>query len=285
MKTVKYVYPRLVAIKTTPFIRIAGSGLANSLFVFARAITLAEKYRLEIINPTWLNFDPGQWRRWSKDKRTYYGLFKDVGASWFTKLRILIFGKKIKEEDFINGNVSGDYVEVYFMKTFDEIIDNGRLVKEYLINSVNPKLLKSVNNYNFNKTISVHVRLGDYAPEFRQPISWYKTLIMQIKEVKPDYRFLIFSDGTDEELMELTELPSTERVFFGSSIADIFAISETNAIIASHSTFSDWGGYLGQLPALLPKQPHYGSFLKDKSKEFIITKEKPIIPKEFFIKI
>ena len=43
-------------------------------------------------------------------------------------------------------------------------------------------------------------------------------------------------------------------------MSDILAISSCKALIGSHSTFTDWGGYLGQLPVLLPKKPHYGSF-------------------------
>ena len=42
------------------------------------------------------------------------------------------------------------------------------------------------------------------------------------------------------------------------------------------------GGDLGQLPVLLPKKPHYGSFLNDLSKEFIIDVESPVIPQDFF---
>ena len=64
-------------------------------------------------------------------------------------------------------------------------------------------------------------------------------------------------------------------------MSDILAISSCKALIGLHSTFTDWG-YLGQLPVLLPKKPHYGSFLKDLSKEFIIDVERPVIPQDFF---
>lgn len=73
-----------------------------------------------------------------------------------------------------------------------------------------------------------------------------------------------------------------QRVFFGSAIADIFGISSAKALIGSHSTFTDWGGYLGQIPALLPKKPQYGSFLKDLNKEFLLNEENPVVPSEFF---
>lgn len=64
-------------------------------------------------------------------------------------------------------------------------------------------------------------------------------------------------------------------------MSDILAISSCKALIGSHSTLTDWGGYLGQLPVLLPKKPHYGSFLNDLSKEFILDVERPVISQDF----
>lgn len=82
---IKYVYPHLPSRKTYPFIRLAGSGLANSLFVYARALAFTEHEGLELINPTWCSFDPIQWKVMAKDKRTYLGLFRNIGASWLKK--------------------------------------------------------------------------------------------------------------------------------------------------------------------------------------------------------
>ena len=84
---IKYVYPHLPSVKTTPFIRYAGSGLANSLFVFARAIVFAKEHNLELINPTWLNFDPVQWKLWAKDKRLYNDTFLVCGYNRFEEVK------------------------------------------------------------------------------------------------------------------------------------------------------------------------------------------------------
>ncbi len=92
------------------------------------------------------------------------------------------------------------------------------------------------------KKIAVHIRLGDYNAKNRLPISYYKNIIEQIYQEKPEYEFLIFSDGKDEELKEVSELLCTRRVYFGSAMSDIWAISSCKALIGSHSTFTDWGG-------------------------------------------
>lgn len=278
---IKYVYPHLPSLKTFPFIRFGGSGLANSLFVYARALVFAEQEGLDLINPTWLSFDPVQWKLWAKDKRTYLGIFRNVGASWFKKWWLLTFGKMVEEENYTGKDMDADYVRIYWMKTFDEIRDSGELVRLRLKESLLPGILDKVYAFDFSNTIAVHVRLGDFGSN-SLPIAYYKQQIEQIHKRLLLYRFLLFSDSKDSELQELTSMPCVERVYFGSSIADVFGIASTNALIASHSTFSDWGGYLGQLPVLLPKKPHYGSYLKDLDKEFIVDRDNPVVDIRFF---
>lgn len=282
---IKYVYPHLPSIKTYPFIRYAGSGLANSLFVFARAIVFAKEHNLELINPTWLNFDPVQWKLWAKDKRLYNDTFKPVGVTGLKRLKLLLAGRMVKEEDYTGNDMDADWVQIFYMKGFETLRDKSAMVREYLEGCVKPKILAPIKAFDFTNKIAVHIRLGDYTPEHRLPLSYYKSMIEQIHKAKPQYEFLIFSDGKDEELKDVLALPYTRKVFFGSAMSDIFAISSCNALIGSHSTFSDWGGYLGQLPTLLPKKPHYGSYLSNPDKEFIINKDNPTIPDNFLCQI
>lgn len=279
-----YLYPHLPSRKTYSFIRYVGAGLCNTLFVYCRALIIAKQYNLKLINPTWLNFDPVQWKLWSRDKRTCINLFKTVGMSGLRKLIFLHNHNVIKEEDFLKnpGKYSDKdgYVEVFHMKGFASIINDVEYVKESLKETVCPKHLSSIKCYDFNKTIAVHIRYGDYTVN-RLDINWYKTIILQIHQKLPEFSFLVFSDGKDDELKDICELTYVKRHYFGSSISDLFAISSCCALIGSHSTFTDWGGYLGQLPSLLPKEPHYGSYLLDKSKEFVVGYE-PIVPDAFF---
>lgn len=98
--------------------------------------------------------------------------------------------------------------------------------------------------------IAIHVRMGDYSANWRIPIEWFKSIIENALKLNPQQKFLIFSDGTDEELAMLTALPNTERVFYGNAYADMIAISRCKMLIASDSTFSCWGAFLGRVPTL-----------------------------------
>lgn len=239
---VKYVYPILPSIYTTPFIRYAGSGLANSLFVFARAWLIAKQNVLELINPTWLNFDPVQWKLWSKDKRTYYNIFHDVGKRGLSKLWLLTTGKKITEDDFFfNKSIQGDILIVRNMVGFEPLRGYSSEFREALYDICKNKIIQPLSSFDFSKSIALHVRLGDYGNR-SLPINYYKRIVQQIHLNLPQYKFLLFSDGSDTQLQELTSLTYVNRVYFGSSLSDMLAISCCEALIGSHSTFTDWGG-------------------------------------------
>jgi hypothetical protein len=99
---------------------------------------------------------------------------------------------------------------------------------------------------------------------------WYKTIIEGINSLTNNsYKFWLFSDGTDDELRELTAIDNVEKKFFGNAIGDIIALSKTRMIIGSPSTFSGWGAYLGQVPIIFPKR-EFSRVLIDIEKETVI---------------
>jgi hypothetical protein len=63
----------------------------------------------------------------------------------------------------------------------------------------------------------------------------------------------IFSDGTDGQLRDLLALPNTRRLTFGSSVADLLALTVAPVIVGTAgSTFGAWGAFLGRVPSLWP---------------------------------
>ncbi|WP_289766029.1 hypothetical protein [Bacteroides acidifaciens] len=264
----KYIYPKLPAYISSPLIRIGGNGLANCLFVYAKAIVYGHCYNLPIITPTWLNLSFGTYLRLQADKRHYYGLFNSnneisgLRKMWLlAKLQSTTDIKKfIIEKDTNLLIVEGIY------DFFKPLIDYHEIIKNYILEHINPKLLEKINNFDFTDTLAVHIRLGDFPINRRIPIDWY---ISEIKKHKRYNRVLIFSDGQDEELKDLLYLPNMERVFFGGAIQDIIAISRCSYLIGSDSSFSAWGAFLGQVPCSFYRT-QFGIILKDSSKQIIV---------------
>ncbi|MDR1544247.1 MAG: hypothetical protein LBS50_07580 [Prevotellaceae bacterium] len=131
-----YIYPKLPASLDCHFFRIGGSGLANSMFVAARAYALAKKTNAQFINPTWANFSIGTYIRREKDKRHYIGLFKSVGVAGIKKWLLLLFKKK--QITIVEG----------LARYFEDILDDYPLVKEYFDLSVRNTIQYNTIQYN-----------------------------------------------------------------------------------------------------------------------------------------
>lgn len=254
----KYIYPRLPAKYDFYFFRVGGSGLANCLFVFAKAIIISRNLKLQLISPTWLNFSIGPYIRKEKDKRHYTGFFH---WSFFEEINkvflLLINNAKVMEVSGIS-----DY--------FDPLKGESELIRSSLFSILNPKI-KSKLQLIEDDVIGVHIRLGDYPLNRRVDILWYAKVIMTIQNLDTQfkYRFLLFSDGTIEELSSIL---SCERLTFvngNSAIEDIWTLSQCQLIVGSDSTFSAWGSFLGQVPIVYNIR-HFNSVLDDTESELVM---------------
>lgn len=259
-----YVYPKLSSIDLY-FARIGGAGLGNILFPYARAIVFAKHHNCKVIWPTWMSIKIGTIIRNESDKRFYNNLFQNKSnyIDGLNKINCLITKQKVDESEKNNiKNLDNKIIEFEGFETwFEEIKYDSKLVYEDLITNLNNKNRKCL-DFNFDDSISVHVRLGDFGKVMeedlkkginnsRLPIEWYVNIINQIRKiVGKDIKVYIFSDGKDEELKQILDLPKVERITFGTSIADIIALSRSKLFIASGSTFSAWARYLGRMSTI-----------------------------------
>ena len=266
----KYIYPKLPAYINAHLLRIGGNGLANCLFVYAKAIVFHHQTNIPIITPTWLNFSIGTYIRLQTDKRHYAGLFKSFneiqGLKKLWLLTTLPFTSSFKE--FIQQpNKSQILIVEGIYDFFTPLIDYSDTIKDYLLKHINPNILKPVERFDFKNTVAVHIRLGDFPEERRIPMDWY---ISEINRHQRSKRILIFSDGKDEELKDILAIPNTERVYFGGAIQDIIAISKCSYLIGSDSSFSSWGAFLGQVPCIFYRT-QFGRVLKNATNQTIVN--------------
>lgn len=265
----KYIYPCLETSHDWGFIRLGGSGLANCMFVAARAYGLAKKYNIPMLNPTWGKFSIGPYIRKEKDKRNYFGLFDKYGISGIKKF--FLINCSSFSEDFIENfeNANSGVLKVVGLRNYFQDLDPYESQK-FFEEIVKPNVLSVVNATDFSNKVAVHVRLGDYSNNRRIPLEWYKGMIISLLEVNKSLEFLIFSDGTDDELGLLLGLSQTKRIYFGNALSDMFAISRCRLVVASDSTFSAWGAFLGQKPIIFSKR-HFPSIYTDKClMEFVV---------------
>ena len=243
MKT--YAYPKLSeGGGDYCWFRIGGPGLANCLFFAAKAYIYAHTVPYtQFVDPTWRKFSIGPWLRKEKDKRIYGNLFYHHGIQGFRKFWIL---KVSRKSNIVTFSKLGNY--------FHDINQQHDLIVEMFEKIVRPKSIAKVDTAWLADKIAIHVRLGDYIPQLRISIEWYKQVIYNILNINPTAQFVLFSDGKDDELVELLTIDNLKRVFYGNALADIYAISRCKMVIASDSTFSAWGAFLGQKPIIFSRR-------------------------------
>jgi len=259
-----YSYPRLS--KTDLLVlRIGGNGLGNLLFNWARCLSRSRRRNWHMIWPTWYSHKPKNKRVNPYDIRTYGDLFRPTGdyISGPMKIRQLLFRKWISEDDAeIAPPKSGCVVQFRGMEgKFQPFLDDLKLIRCELLAMTREEHLAGFLAPD-PAPVGIHIRRGDFlqrttyeqmvsAHNSLLPLSWYIDALESVRNRcgKPVPAY-VFSDGEDEELAPLLSLENVRRVEFGSSIADILALSRSRLIIASGSTFSQWASYLGQVPTI-----------------------------------
>ena len=277
-----YIYPKFSKNELIG-VRLGGAGLGNLLFTWSRVIAASEKYDLKLIWPTWPSIKIGTWIRHERDKRSYIGLFsnKTGMCGGIEKYIRLCFGRKIhtRNLDEIDWNsLRENDIVIYddfklapgkFQMNFEGTREYRDRILDVIVNSLDQKD-KKILAFNASNAIGVHVRLGDFSKttaeldngknNMRIQINWYVSVVKKLREaagwIVPVY---IFSDGTDEELLELTALPEVKRITFGNSIGDIVGLSRFPIMISSGSSFSLWARFLGNCSSI-----SYPSQIKDR---------------------
>lgn len=248
----KYVHPILPGRKIGP-IRISSWGLGNLLFPFARAVKYADEHGLELIWPTWAQLHIGSWIRRDPDKRIYSELFK-IGNRWRKSLPPRV--RRFRERE----------LEAFLAYPGDACLDvddfmDGAFAP--LIGFSNPiwKELTDISKFDINTerektkgTIGVHIRLGDMKQklDWLTPPDWYAARIKEIKALRTNQRFVIYSDDPGDLLQEILTMPNVTRSPVGRpATLDIAALAGSDAVITGKaSTFSRWAVYFGKNPVV-----------------------------------
>jgi hypothetical protein len=289
---VSYSYARLSELDLG-VVRIGGTGLGNLLFTWAEFVVGTGKYGLTPLAPTWPQFKFGPLARNESDKRLYRDLFVsapgEVGG--LRKLRLLSTLPRIPAGRFAEGVHSPlstkprDCV-VEFDNAgalFERILKNHDFVKSELLRITKDKHKKGL-QHDFRRSISVHVRLGDFRVEsLRTSLEWFSGAIKETRRaIGHDLPIHLFSDGNDSELQPLLSLRGVSRIGFGSSIADMLALSAANILIATGgSTFSKWAAYLGRLPVIYPPRTLYQKLYYERPEAEVEWRERESLGPDF----
>jgi hypothetical protein len=265
-----YVYPRF-SKPDFGLLRLGNRGLGNLLFPWARAVILGHRYRLKLISPTWRTVTAGPILRAERDKRWYWDLFlsRSNYVRGFEKLKVLSTWPRITEKEFVDRSMN-DLMERQVVicegmgNLFRPLLPYAEVVKDEL-RQITPERYKPRFVENLRRTVVVHVRRGDFRPatmdqiergegNSQVPMKWYLSVVEKLRfALNETVSTLIVSDGSDSELSEILSLGPSQRLHPGAAIQDLLVLASAGVLIASGSTFSMWGSFVGRMPVIWPR--------------------------------
>lgn len=252
-----YCYPRL-----------PNAGIGNRLLSWARSTVYAKRFGLPRLAPSWWNIKLGPVLRREPDWRWYIGQFQPtrdevtgIGRwrKWFT------LPKRPEPSDLMTPPVDGNGVIVFsgLGDYFGQLNESHDLLRHELLATVAPRWRPF--GASSPAPIAIHIRRGDFKKvqsmddlkttgNARTPLGWFiETLRVVRRQAGRETPAFIVSDGTREELRELLAEPNVTLINTGSAIGDLLSLTRAKVIIGSGgSTFSLWGAFLAQCPAVFP---------------------------------
>ncbi|MGF1587806.1 MAG: glycosyl transferase [Pleurocapsa sp.] len=264
------------------YAKLPRAGLGNMLLVWSKAVVFAKLNSLPLIAPAWGKITIGPYLRRERYAR-YYGNFFNDGSciSGLQASFLKIAAKKIYEPDITQlPATQRNGMEIYvfdqvphWSNYFGDIREYHSLIKEALINNIKPHILQEIEQRSMPQ-IAIHVRMSDFrklrsGENFNQvglvrtPINWYIEVLKKIRAIAGhNIPTTVVSDGYDEELSELLQLPQVFRSSSASALSDLLFLAKSKLLITSAgSTFSSWASYLGRCPTIChPAHFHSGVF-------------------------
>lgn len=274
------------------------SGLGNQMFQFSFYLSLKNKYKSEEIkiDKSWFEVDKfhngfelekvfNVNLHYSSNQenialsRSGYNLYSRIKRRLLFKKKSEIVESKEQQYTFspdLYGKSDGDYYYRGYWQSYKYFDSISEIIKSSLVfpsfsESKNIDLLSFIKN-NKSRTVSIHVRMGDYVNHKSLggicTLDYYKNAIAKIEEKIENPIYIIFSNDIDW-CKENLKLANVEFVDWNSgelSFRDMQLMSLCDHNIIANSSFSWWGAFLNSCKnkiVIAPKNWIRGSQSKD----------------------
>ena len=224
------------------------AGIGNKLSVWSRGFIFSKLNNLELVVFGWVNLRLRNWVKLKYNKRNYFNYFTSLSYSTYFKVFICLFFQRKKINPKINDEAIKRYNYIYYRYDYDffDLVPHRDLIIKSKHEILSRRLISS---YYTLKTpsIGIHIRRDDFlAIGYATPLSFYINILNKVRAVlsmsKP---VTIFSDGSANELEELTSLPNVSLASKKEDILDLFELSKSKLLVTSvGSSFSYWASFL-----------------------------------------
>jgi len=263
------IYPALPAPLDLGLLRLNGAGFGNCLFAYFHAVVLAEREGRRLIAPTWRSLPINRKLRGDGSIRRYHNMVRahpdeihgPAKAAALTALLPFADIQGIAPGTPPHGSKRPLIVVRITGFTFEGLHPHRDRLRHRLLDIMKCPPTQPP-RWGAERHIAVHVRLGDFDPadqtlldsgergNLRLPIAWYGRVIERLRALRPDLPIRLYSDGRDAELEGLLATDGVTRARSSDDINDLVAMASASVLVGSHSTFSHWAAFLGNMTVI-----------------------------------
>ena len=245
------------------------SGLANRLFVWARAYTFSRLHDVPLYVHGWGHFNLSPILRGDRSFRFYYPYFVSrTNHLGFAVRRLLAaagFHSVQTEDEILSQDIDATDRTVWLFKGvpwYEDYFVAHRgyetLIREGFFEMVKPRVMELVDAQP-RPVVALHIRRGDF--QIARELTGNEYFIDSVRRIRAASReqlpVTVFSDAKDEQISDVLSLPGVCRQDSGNDVADLISLSKADVIVTSfRSTYGYWGGYLSDAAIIL--DPRHG---------------------------
>jgi hypothetical protein len=228
-----------------------GMGLGNRLWPWSRCKIFTRDNNAKMLAPSWFHFRTAPFRMggidYDKSLRKIL-LYKNfISANEIKgcgKFKIKLLKAKISEKELLDDNTKNKIVVFEgYSDFFGGLIGHNDFLFNELLTITNARDRLLYDNYP-PYDLALNIRCGNDFPH-KSPISWYVSILMELKKIRPRIVCKIISDGKEKDVKSLTKIEGVELVHSRSAILDLLILTKAKLIIGSGgSSFTAWGSFL-----------------------------------------
>lgn len=232
------------------------AGLGNKLYVWAQAQAFADLNQLRVLTLGWTRPSLGPLMRRERSSRLYMGQFRSPDVEdFFLLTQSVLLSKSIKNPSLETLSKGYSENQLFIFKgtpkvnpdnSFQDLKPFRESLKLGLCNILSAQIKKKLQE-NKHPVVGLHVRRGDFASTpWITPLDYFLNRVSQIRQVAGAcLPVTVFSDGTDDELSPLLDMPEVKRAPSNPEIVDILLLSRSRILVTCPaSTFSNWAAFL-----------------------------------------
>ncbi|QXP80019.1 MULTISPECIES: alpha-1,2-fucosyltransferase [Winogradskyella] len=233
--------------KAELYLKFPRYGLCNKIITWAKAFVWCKENDADLFVKSWVHVPIGSVLRREKAKRWYRNFFITPSMPFLKKIKF--FKAPIIhsiDDDKIKGNQYYKFESTPLITDIPLLANYRNEIITSFFEMIEEKHLKTLEQIK-SPIIGVHIRRGDFITNGSVlDLTYYIDVINDLRKINGNnLEVVIFSDGHENELLSILELPNVSLFKTVNDLIDLIVLSRSEILVTTKgSSYSYWAGFI-----------------------------------------